>query len=103
MRMLRAFYCVVIVSSLVGCRQTLLVAAPQSVAPAYARQVTWSNHFFYGFVGRRQVDLRDHCQDGTVERVELSSTAATVALTIATLGIYCPRRVTVTCARTIAP
>ena len=97
MRMLRAVRSVAILPCLVGCHQTLLVTPPRSLAPADTQQVSWSHHFLYGFIGRRQLDLRDYCPQSTVERVELSSNTATVALTFATLGIYWPRRVTITC------
>jgi hypothetical protein len=98
MRMLQAFWSIAITASLGGCHQTLLVTTPRSNASANAPEVSWANHFLFGFVGRKQLDLRDNCRQSAVETVELSSNAATVALTVITLGIYCPRRVAVTCA-----
>lgn len=86
-----------------GCHQTLQVHTPREAAHEDVQQVTWSNHFLLGFVGRSQVDLRDYCRGAAVERVQLSSSVATVALTVVTLGIYCPRRVTVTCNVSASP
>lgn len=95
--MLQAFWNIAIAASLVGCHQTLLVTVPRSNAPAGVQQISWTNHFLYGFVGRKDLDLRDYCKQSAVETVALSTNAATVALTIVTLGIYCPRRLAVTC------
>jgi len=105
MRLLQAL-CIFMLAlvPLVGCRQTIVLHAPPTTTSALpTRQVGWANHFLFGFVGHKAIDLRDHCVTSAVERVTLSDDALTLLVTIATVGIYVPRRVVITCAESTPP
>jgi len=95
--MVWAFWLPALAGCLLGCHQTMLIRTPRQLPSESVQEVSWSSHFFFGYVGGRQLDLRDYCRNSAVERIELSSSAATLALTVVTLGVYFPRRVTVTC------
>jgi Bor protein len=57
----------------------------------------WTHHYLLGLIGSGEYDASELCPNGTAA-VRTAGDAATGALTIATLGIYAPRRVYVTCA-----
>ncbi len=65
--------------------------------PAGEEKTHWSHFYFWGTVGHADIDLRDYCSTGHAREVYLSSDILMVGLTIITLGIYIPRKVTITC------
>jgi hypothetical protein len=65
--------------------------------PAGEQESVWASYFVFGLVGRPEVDVRDHCPSGRASEVETGASAATVGITLITLGIYTPRRVLVRC------
>jgi hypothetical protein len=50
-----------------------------------------------------EADVRDFCGDRPAARLRSTGNVVTVATSIATLGIYTPRRVQITCASEEAP
>ena len=67
--------------------------------PAGETKSTWQSYFVYGAVGSAQVDVRDYCATNRAHEVHLGADFLTVGVSIITLGIYTPRKVTVTCAK----
>lgn len=55
------------------------------------------SYYLLGAVGRPEVDVRDHCPSGRASEVETHADIVTVGLSLLTIGIYTPRRVTVIC------
>jgi hypothetical protein len=85
---------------LTGCHQTIQLVPPNRATEVPIRQVSWSNHFVLGFVGREVIETRDYCPGFVVQSMKLESTVPTVLVGLATLGMYVPRRLVVTCSRT---
>lgn len=67
--------------------------------PAAEEKTEWANFYLYGIVGHAEVDVRDLCKSGYAREVYLSSDILTIGVTVVTLGIYVPRKVTITCAQ----
>jgi hypothetical protein len=64
---------------------------------AGAEHLIWAHLFVFGAVGETDVDVRRVC--GTeAARVRTGGDVGTALIAIATLGIYTPRKVSVTCA-----
>lgn len=63
--------------------------------PTHAK---WTHHYFLGLIGRGDHDADELCPEGTAG-VQTAGDLTTGVVTIATLGIYAPRRVYVTCAQ----
>jgi hypothetical protein len=57
----------------------------------------WANRYAWGTLGQRGFDTRDLCGDAGPEELEVVATPTTVALSIATLGVYTPQEVRVRC------
>jgi hypothetical protein len=70
--------------------------------PAGEEKTKWAHFYVFGVVGHAEIDVRDHCPSGYAREVYLSSDILTVGATILTLGIYVPRKVTITCAKSVA-
>lgn len=82
-----------------ACHQTIVLSAADDRSNTSMHYLTWSHHFLWGFVGRSNVDVRDYCPRSAVTRVEIATDLPTFLLSVATLGIYMPRRVKVVCGR----
>ena len=93
----------IVAAALLGCHQTVAVRASTRSNAVAPRSVTWEHYFLFGFIGEKTVDVRDYCEKGAVTVVSLSDDVATIAVTVATLGIYVPRRLTITCDESISP
>ncbi|HEY5960741.1 MAG TPA: hypothetical protein VIV60_29505 [Polyangiaceae bacterium] len=66
-------------------------------SPPVDENVHWAHYYLFGFLGREQLDLRDYCTTSSVASVRFASDPLTLLVSFATLGIYVPRSVTVTC------
>lgn len=86
---------------LTGCHQTIQLSPRIQSQEIPVRQVSWTSHFVLGFVGRQFIETRDYCPGYVVQRMELESTIPTVLVGFATLGMYVPRRLVVTCSRAV--
>jgi hypothetical protein len=73
------------------------LGANAATADAPVEEKLWKSHYLLGFVGRSQLDLRDHCQGRGVESVSVGQNAVTVLLWVVTVGIYTPQRVSIRC------
>jgi hypothetical protein len=80
-----------------GCTQTIQLTANTAQTRQPYVEKRWQSHFLLGFVGRSELDLRDHCQSGTVSEVDLTHNYATIIVWAVTFGIYTPRRIIVVC------
>jgi len=79
-----------------GCyRSSAFVAGPE---PAEPHTVT-GDLYLLGTVGEFQPDVRDYCGSRPAVEVETYGTVITGAWSVATLGIYTPRRVRIVCAK----
>lgn len=67
--------------------------------PAAEEKTKWASFYLFGVVGHAEIDVRDHCKSGYAREVYLSSDILTIGVTVLTLGIYVPRKVTITCAQ----
>ncbi len=56
----------------------------------------WTDHYLFGMIGTDEYDLGQWCPNG-VAIVRRGGSFATGVVTLATLGIYSPRKVYVTC------
>ena len=82
-----------IVLALGGCARATIrepELAPQGTHRA------WTHTFLWGLVGDSEVDVRYYCP-AKPARVKTGGDAASTLIGLATLGIYLPRVVTVTC------
>jgi hypothetical protein len=62
-----------------------------------ARSV-WLPTYAFGALGGGDLDVRDHCPQGAMRELSVGSSWATLGVSLATLGVYTPREVRVTCA-----
>lgn len=69
--------------------------APRQVRPD--EYSAWVNGFGFGLFGSRALDVRDVCPSGSARQVEVEQTAATVSLTLVSVGLYTPRQVRIHC------
>lgn len=58
----------------------------------------WLHTYAFGAIGGGDVDVRDVCASGEARELSVGSTWATLGVSVATLGIYTPREVRVSCA-----
>lgn len=70
--------------------------------PEGPRHEAWTDFFLFGLVGEEELDVRTYCPSGAVE-VRTGGNVGTVLVTVATLGIYAPRKVYIRCALTLPP
>jgi hypothetical protein len=92
----RIMWTAAVAAALTGCLQTVVAHAP-SGSDAVTRESEWAHFFLFGFIGKKSIDLRDHCGARQVGAVEQSGDAITISVSILTVGIYVPRRLTITC------
>jgi len=78
-----------------GCAATLV----DPRVPAGAEKSEWVDFYLFGLLGHEVVDVRDLCPTARAHEVHVGSNVATLGLSVVTLGIYTPRKVTVTCAK----
>jgi hypothetical protein len=57
----------------------------------------WLPGYLLGIWGKAELDVRDDCPTTGASSVRVGATWATLAVTVATLGIYAPREVRVQC------
>lgn len=81
-----------------GCLTTTVRDARHAPGRSVKR---WNHFWLLGTIGQADVDARDLCPEG-VSRVESYSDVLTLGLSLATLGVYTPRRLEVVCAATSA-
>jgi hypothetical protein len=67
--------------------------------PAGEKKSEWQPFFLLGAVGHAEVDVRDYCAENRAHEVHLGGDILTVIVSVVTIGIYTPRKVTVTCAK----
>lgn len=68
--------------------------------PAGEESSEWVPFYLFGAVGHADVDVRDHCPTARAHEVRIGGNLLTVGASIITLGIYTPRKVTITCEAT---
>jgi hypothetical protein len=51
-----------------------------------------------GWIGHGRVNVAQWCQSGRAREIRTQATVATTVVSVVTLGIYMPRRVSITCA-----
>ena len=73
-------------------------ATSEAAAKREPNHEIWTDHFVFGLAGHETVDTREYCPAG-VAAVKTGGNAGTTGVTIATLGIYSPRKVYITCAK----
>lgn len=73
-----------------------LLAAGCAAAPPASYRV-WLPAYALGAIGGGSVDMRDYCAPGAAREVAVGSSWATLGVSLATLGVYTPREVRVTC------
>jgi hypothetical protein len=100
MRVTRRFAALSIAAAIAtsGCRATF--TDPR--VPAGEQKSRWADFFVLGAVGHEEVDIRDYCASARAREVVLGADVFTVLVSVVTLGIYTPRKVTVTCAKAAA-
>lgn len=64
--------------------------------PEHETHRIWIDEYFYGLIGSGEFDTRLFCEAPAV-RIGVRQNAATVALTVLTLGVYTPRVAEITC------
>lgn len=57
----------------------------------------WLPTYAFGAIGGGDVDVRDVCASGKARALSVGSTWSTLSVSVATLGIYTPREVRVSC------
>jgi hypothetical protein len=72
------------------------VTAVRSTVPRGRTESAWRNTWVFGLLGRAELDARELC-DGDVAALRVDSTLLTLGATALTLGVWTPRRVSVTC------
>lgn len=78
----------------VGCRASFV---DPTVPEGGSEHSAWTHHFLFGSIASSHVDVRDVCVSGRARRVETGGDALTVLVGVASLGIYTPREVRITC------
>lgn len=58
----------------------------------------WLHAYAFGAIGGGDVDVRDVCASGKARELSVGSTWGTLSVSVATLGVYTPREVRVSCA-----
>lgn len=80
----------------------LLVASCQRTfvatrAPSSAPREHWAHFYVFGWYGEDELDARDVCGARPAVSVQTGTSTLTWVLTIASLGVYSPRTVTIRC------
>jgi hypothetical protein len=93
---LRRAFAVAAAFASVGCYKTTFVDDPSAVdrEPTHEQ---WTSHFLWGVVGDDDYDATALCPRGA-SVVRTGGNFGTGVVTVATLGIYSPRKIYVTCA-----
>ena len=65
--------------------------------PAGEESSEWVPFYLWGSVGHAEIDVRDHCPTARAHRVRTGGNVLTIGATLITVGIYAPRKVTITC------
>lgn len=73
-----------------------LVEHPTASTPLH-RESVWASHFLLGFVGSKEIDLRDHCKTGEPLEVRQKVDLLPLLVWCTTFGIYTPSRIVITC------
>jgi hypothetical protein len=84
--------------ALAGCSQTQLYSGRPPGKPAHGLQDRWHSSYLFGTTSSRPYNLAVACPGGWSEIVVAQDTFTTI-LSVATLFLYTPSRVTVVCAR----
>lgn len=79
------------------CLAFVLGCARTSAQPADAPRSHWVPGYFFGLYGKAELDVRDDCPLSGAREVRIGGTWTTILATIATLGLYTPREVRITC------
>jgi hypothetical protein len=77
-----------------GCYKATFV---RDLPPAGPVQSEWVRFHLFGLIGVHDLDVRDHCPDGSVRILRTGSSAGTAVVTILTAGIYSPRKLWIQC------
>lgn len=77
--------------TLSGCAST---PSRTAVGPTHDH---WLSSYVLGIWGTADLDVRDDCPETGASEVQIGATWATLAVTVATLGIYTPREARVQC------
>jgi hypothetical protein len=81
----------------IGCHQTVQVHEPATSTPTGSNDAFWAHYYLFGFIGKTELDLRDHCASSSIESVHITSNPLTILVSVGTLGIYVPRKVSIHC------
>lgn len=65
--------------------------------PASAPRAHWVSGYIFGLCGQAELDVRDDCPKSGAKAVRVGGTWSTLLVSVATLGMYTPREVQVTC------
>lgn len=76
-----------------GCRATLR----DSRSPTGEEHRYWSHYFVFGAWGHPSRDVRDACGERNATLVSRRATVLTVVVGVATLGLYTPQVLRITC------
>lgn len=79
-----------------GCYKATFIRDPSAVKGVERDQ--WLDFFVFGIVGEQNLDIKQFCADGRVAEVQTHGNFGTGVVSVLTIGIYTPRKVTVTCA-----
>jgi hypothetical protein len=80
-------------ASITGCYRVTTV---DSAVQGGREHSEWESFFVFGLFGDAQIDVRNEC-DGAAAVVGRKDDVATALVSVVTLGIYTPTRVTVAC------
>ena len=78
----------------------LSLLLPACATPPPARAPTrnhWLPGYVFGIWGKAELDVRDDCPTTGAARIRVGATWSTLLVSLATLGLYTPREVTVHC------
>src|SRR5712671_463836 len=79
-----------------GCYKATFIRDPNAVKGVEKDQ--WLDFWVFGIVGEQNLDVRQFCSDGRVAQIQTHGNFGTGIVSFLTIGIYTPRKVTVTCA-----
>jgi Bor protein len=79
-----------------ACYKATFIRDPSAVKGA--EHDRWLDYWFWGLMNEQNVNVREFCPDGRVAEVQTHGNFGTGIVSVVTIGIYAPRKVTVTCA-----
>jgi len=79
-----------------GCYKATFIRDTNAVKGA--EHDRWLDFWVFGLVNEQNVNVREFCPDGRIAEVQTHGNFGTGIVSVLTLGIYTPRKVTVTCA-----